>query len=77
LSIDAYALALSISESPNSPPNEVRQDVIELLWSDDIASEREFTEMELEISMKEAKAKYDFDTFRRWKRAKKNSEKGK
>ncbi|KAG7370821.1 phospholipid-translocating P-type ATPase, flippase [Nitzschia inconspicua] len=75
LSMDAYAVALAISEGPNSPVAELREDVIELLWSEDTESEREFTEMELAASMKEAKAKYDLDTFRRWKRAKKKADK--
>jgi MoxR-like ATPase len=74
---NAYALSLAISNSTLSPSNEVRLAVIEALWDDDADAERPFTEDELEISMREAKAKYNLETFRRWKRAKKKAEKEK
>jgi hypothetical protein len=72
---NAYALSLAISNGTLSPSNEVRLAVIEALWDDDADAERPFTEDELEISMREAKAKYNLETFRRWKRAKKKAEK--
>jgi hypothetical protein len=74
---NAYALSLAISNGTLSPSNEVRLAVIEALWDDDADAERPFTEDELEISMREAKAKYNLETFRRWKRAKKKAEKEK
>lgn len=67
---DAYALSASISQQEFSPPRAVREEVIDNLW-EKRRYEREFSEVELSIPMKEAKSKYDLDTFRRWKRAKK------
>jgi MoxR-like ATPase len=75
LAEDAWALSLAISPSFSSNlSHDIRLDVIELLWDDDLTAGRGFTEAELELSMKEAKAKYDLETFRRWKRAKKKVE---
>ncbi len=71
---DAKSLVMAISlESKVSIENRV--DVIELLWEEGSTSARDFTEDELEISMREAKSKYDLETFRRWKRAKKKASK--
>ena len=73
---DAKALRMAISpENSLVLSNELRGDVIELLWEDGSTSERDFTEDELQISMREAKSKYDLETFRRWKRAKKKYDK--
>ncbi|KAL3920267.1 MAG: hypothetical protein SGILL_003347 [Bacillariaceae sp.] len=74
---DARALSLAISKDPSAPPNDLRLEVIESLWSDDDESERQFTNTELIISMREAKVKYDLETFRRWKRAKKKADREK
>ena len=71
---DAYALELSISTRPEAPANEIRSDVIQELWDEGYIGEAPFTDAELAISMKEAKTKYDTDTFRRWKRAKRKAE---
>ena len=71
---DAKALAMAISIE-NSLSNEHRVNLIELLWEEGTTSTRDFSEEELEITMREAKSKYDLETFRRWKRAKKKSEK--
>ena len=52
--------------------NDLRQAAIERLWEDnDPAIERSFTEYELNLTMKDAKAKYDLNDFRAWKRARK------
>jgi hypothetical protein len=50
----------------------VRLSVLELLW-DEGAQEITFTSEEMKMGMKEAKAKYDLDTFRMWKRARKKA----
>jgi MoxR-like ATPase len=61
-------LALNVGSSA-SPSDEVRLPVIEQLWDDEnTLGGIVFTEVELSISMKEAKAKYDGDIFRRWKK---------
>jgi hypothetical protein len=67
-------LALALTEGQHTPSNELREDVIELLWMANKESEEDFTAAELDISVKEAKAKYDVDTFRQWKRARKKIE---
>jgi len=75
---EALSMALSAPEDGRDSwrlPNEVRGDVVEMLWEDGSTSVRDFTEDELRISMREAKAKYDLETFRRWKRTKKKAEK--
>jgi len=67
----AKCLEVALSSSSDvlaSPPNEMRLSVLEQLWGsggDDIPN---FTESELLMGMKEAKAKFDSETFRRWKR---------
>jgi MoxR-like ATPase len=73
---DAKALEMAISlENSLALSDEHREDMIELLWEDGSSSVRDFTADELQISMREAKSKYDLETFRRWKRAKKKAEK--
>ena len=73
---DATALWMAVSpRSSCSLLNELREDVIDMLWEDGSTLARDFTEDELEISSKEAKSKYDLETFRRWKRAKKKANK--
>ena len=72
---DAHALALALEggDAAGSPPDDVRLAVIEGLWEEDDEEESPFGAEELALSMKEAKAKYDTDTFRRWKRARKKA----
>jgi len=73
---DATALWMAVSpRSSCSLPNELREDVIDMIWEDGTTLARDFTEDELEISSKQAKSKYDLETFRRWKRAKKKANK--
>ncbi|VEU42756.1 unnamed protein product [Pseudo-nitzschia multistriata] len=73
---DAIALWMAISPPSSSRiPNELRESVIEMLWEDGSTLARAFTDDELQISSKEAKAKYDLETFRRWKRTKKKANK--
>lgn len=56
--------------------NEVRLSVIEQLWNDDEAGTSVgFSDDELAVGMKEAKARYDAETFRKWKRARKKASK--
>ena len=58
--------------------NDIRLSTIEQLWDDDDlvnGTMVNFTEDEMKMSMKEAKAKYtDGDTFRRWKRERKKAD---
>ena len=68
---DARALEMSLSNSSESPDNTYRLDVIEALWDQGYSPEVSFTDDELDMPMKEAKAKYDLETFRKWKRARK------
>jgi MoxR-like ATPase len=70
--IDARSLELSLSESDGAPSKELRLSVIEQLWE---GWEVSFTDDELNIGMKEAKAKYDLETFRKWKRTRKRAQK--
>ena len=72
---DALSLELSISNSEFAPTNELRLSVIEQLWEEGYSSEVTFTDDELNMGMREAKAKYDLETFRKWKRARKKSQK--
>jgi MoxR-like ATPase len=55
--------------------HDIRLSVIEQLWDDDdmVGEMLKFTENELNISMRETKAKYDVDTFRKWKRERKKA----
>jgi hypothetical protein len=75
LLMSACQLELTLTPSSDKKlfvPNDIRLSVMEQLWDDtegaDIVS---FTDLELNMSMKEAKAKWDSDTFRRWKRERK------
>jgi len=67
---DALSLAEALSEN-GFVPTECRIHLIERLWDNDLATEVTFSETELSMPMKEAKAKYDLETFRKWKRARK------
>jgi MoxR-like ATPase len=73
LSEDAESLAVAISTSPNAPPDDLRIDVIEMIWDKDSDPGNEFSDDELGMSLKEAKSQFDGDTLRRWKRARKVS----
>ena len=74
---DAKALEMSISdEAPNTLiSNELRYSVVEALWEEGMMAGVVFTDDELDMGMKEAKAKYDLETFRKWKRARKKAQK--
>jgi len=68
------ALSLKLALSPNTevvPENDIRLQVITDLWEDAEPVQVSFSENELQMGMKEAKVKYDSDTFRAWKRARK------
>ncbi|CAJ1931942.1 unnamed protein product [Cylindrotheca closterium] len=73
--IDAVSLQLSITNEPNDISPEHRLSVIEELWDEEAAQRIQFTKEELDLDMREAKAKYDLETFRSWKRAKKKAQK--
>jgi MoxR-like ATPase len=74
LSEDAQALAMAISSTtnPEALRDDLRIDVIEMIWDNDASADEEFSYDELQLSLKEAKSKYDSDTLRRWKRARKS-----
>ena len=73
LSQDAQALAMAISSTnPMDLRDDLRIDVIEMIWENDASVDQEFSYEELQLSLKEAKSKYDGDTLRRWKRARKS-----
>ena len=73
---DAKALEMAIStENSLTLSNDHRADIIELLWEDGASSIRDFTEDELQLSRREAKSKYDSETLRAWKKAKKKYDK--
>mmetsp|Transcript_28689 Transcript_28689/g.43353 ORF Transcript_28689/g.43353 Transcript_28689/m.43353 type:complete len:316 (-) Transcript_28689:1577-2524(-) len=71
---DSLAIELALSSGSGSPSDNVRLSVLELLQTND-EPEIYFTEAELKIGAKEAKVKYDKATFRKWKRARKKTEK--
>lgn len=55
----------------------IRLSVLEYVFdnNNDRSSKYQFTDDELDIGMKEAKSRYDIETFRAWKRARKKNEK--
>ena len=70
---DARALSLCLDGAHDAAPgNDIRLSVLEMLWEEEV-QEVQFTEEDLKMGMKEAKAKYDADTFRSWKRARKKA----
>lgn len=71
---DALSLERALSDS-SDVSNEIRLSVIETLWEDGVGTGVSFTDDEMDLSMREAKAKYDIDTFRAWKRARKRANK--
>jgi hypothetical protein len=71
---DALSLERALSDSRDIS-NEIRLSVIETLWEDGVGTGVSFTDDEMDLSMREAKAKYDIDTFRAWKRARKRANK--
>lgn len=73
--IDCRSLELCLGTSHHAPSNELRLSVIESLWEEGHIPEATFTDDEMNMGMKEAKSKYDLETFRKWKRAKKRAEK--
>jgi len=68
-SIDAQTLEAALS--PSALSDDMRVEMLRSLWEEGYGGEVGFTEEEMSLSMREAKAKYDIDTFRQWKRAKK------
>lgn len=69
---DARCLEISLSDITDLA-DENRLAVIELLWAEDTDQVVSFSTDALAMGMKEAKAKYDTETFRQWKRARKKS----
>jgi hypothetical protein len=72
---DARALEMSLTELPSAPSNDLRLSVIEQLWEEGYSPDANFTDDELNMGMREAKANYDLETFRKWKRARKKAQK--
>lgn len=72
--VDACRLEAVLRDG-NLVENEVRVDIMEMLWNEGQETEIDFSDDELDISMREAKAKYDIETFRKWKRARKKTNK--
>jgi uncharacterized protein (DUF58 family) len=70
----ADSRALEVALKASVVPDDLRLTVMEELW-DDASPEITFTDDELSIGMKEAKGKYDIETFRKWKRARKKANK--
>ncbi len=71
-------MCLKSSWSPSQDdllPNELRLSVIQDLWEEGYTPSVTFTEDEMSMTMRDAKKKYDLETFRKWKRAKKKAEK--
>jgi MoxR-like ATPase len=76
LLVDAQALEMALSEGPDAPLIELRLSVIDQLWDDSsVTAEASFTDDELDMGMREAKAMYDLEKFRKWKRARKRARK--
>jgi MoxR-like ATPase len=73
----AHALEMSLhhddDDSNQSPANDLRLSVIEQLADENDSKAIHFTEDELNMDMRDAKKKYDLETFRAWKRARKSS----
>jgi MoxR-like ATPase len=67
----AASLKMTLLDGPSSPSNEVRLSVMESLWDADFSAKVTFTDEEMDMGMKEAKAKFDLETFRKWKRTRK------
>ena len=64
-------LKIALSDQQNID-NKSRRELIELLWDNDDTNESmTFSEEALGLTMREAKARYDTETFRKWKRARK------
>ena len=76
---NAHALDLVLTSNDDQegfPSDDIRLSVLEQLWEEEQSSEEVyFTDEELLMGMKEAKSKYDGDTFRGWKRARKKAKK--
>jgi len=53
--------------------DENRLAVVQMIWDDDVDPGMSFSAEALAMGMKEAKAKFDIETFRNWKRARKKS----
>lgn len=67
---DALALERVLSDSATVSDDE-RVSVIDALWVEGEHVLGSFSDEEMELTMREAKAKYDIDIFRAWKRARK------
>ncbi|CAB9501051.1 ATPase RavA [Seminavis robusta] len=54
--------------------DDVRLSIIDELWNDEGEAPLSFSKEALAMTMREAKSKYDIETFRKWKRARKKAE---
>lgn len=73
--MDARSLELALSCGDSPIADDVRLSVIESLWDSDREGDVSFSHDELEMTMKDAKQRYDADIFRAWKRARKKATK--
>ena len=74
--VDATCFELCLSDTSDiAPEDEMRSSVLENLWADGITPDITFTPEEFAMGMKEAKQKYDLETFRKWKRERKRNKK--
>jgi MoxR-like ATPase len=69
---DARCLEMALS-AKEDVANDVRLAVIEFLWDNQGDADLTFSEDALSMNMRDAKAKYDAETFRKWKRARKKA----
>lgn len=70
--MDAQCLELVLKEE-SRVENELRLSVMEMLWEEGQETDVKFSDNELNMGMREAKAKFDLETFRKWKRARKKA----
>ena len=68
---DSRSLELCLEGPSDTPLNKLRLSIIQGLWEEGYKPEITFRAEELKMGMKEAKKRYDLETFRKWKRAKK------
>lgn len=73
--LDCQSFLYSLQTENDLLSNDQRVEVIEALWEEGYSPNAAFSEEEMTLDMREAKKRYDIDTFRKWKRAKKKTEK--
>ncbi|GFH55543.1 hypothetical protein CTEN210_12019 [Chaetoceros tenuissimus] len=69
--LDCQSFLYCLEGENDEPSNDQRVSVLEALWEEGYSPNAVFSEEEMALDMREAKKRYDIDTFRKWKRAKK------